>query len=342
MNFPLISLLQFVGGIAVLIIVHELGHYLAARAAKIEVEEFGIGFPPRLTRLFRVGGTDFTLNAIPLGGFVRPKGENDPSVPGGLASASPWARLFVLVSGPLMNLALGVLLSVIFVYNLGDPVPGRVRISEVITGSPAEAAGLQIGDVILKVNGEGKENSTAIRSTIYDNLGKDITLTFERAGQIQTLTLLPVESNEGDWAIGIGMEQETRPISWFKAVPRGVTGVVEYARAVLSLPFQIFSGEVSPEEGRPLGYKGMFDIYQRFGEPLWFFMVISISLGIFNLLPFPALDGGRILFTLPEILIRKRVPQQWENAVHLIGFALLLILLIYINVQDFINPVQLP
>lgn len=342
MNFPLIPLLEFIAGIAVLIIVHELGHYLAARAVKIEVEEFGIGFPPRLARLFNIGGTEFTLNAIPLGGFVRPKGENDSDVPGGLAAANPWARLFVLVAGPLMNLFLGVVLSIIFVYNLGEPVSGRVRITDVIAGSPAETAGLVSGDVILQINGEEQANSTAIRGAIYDNLGKEITITFERQGQMQSVTLRPVESNEGNWAVGIEMEQVTRPISLVQAVPRGVTGVVEYTRAVLSLPFQIFSGEVSPEEGRPLGYKGMFDVYQRFEEPLWFFMIISISLGVFNLFPIPALDGGRILLTLPEILIRKRVPQRWENAIHLVGFAFLLILLIYINVQDFINPIQLP
>jgi regulator of sigma E protease len=91
-----------------------------------------------------------------------------------------------------------------------------------------------------------------------------------------------------------------------------------------------------------VGYKGMFDIYQQIREPLWFFMVISMSLGIFNLFPIPALDGGRILFTLPEILLRRRIPPRYENAIHFVGFAMLLLLLIYINLQDFLNPVQLP
>src|SRR5512147_624259 len=105
-NF-LTQLLQFIFGIGIVIILHEMGHFLVARAFHVEVEEFGIGFPPRLVKLFDLGGTEFTLNWIPLGGFVRPKGENDPSVPGGLAASSPWTRLGVLFAGPTMNLLLG-------------------------------------------------------------------------------------------------------------------------------------------------------------------------------------------------------------------------------------------
>jgi regulator of sigma E protease len=105
---------------------------------------------------------------------------------------------------------------------------------------------------------------------------------------------------------------------------------------------RLIQGQASPQEGRLVGYKGMFDIYQRIQSPLWFFMMISISLGIMNLLPIPALDGGRILLVLPEILIRRRVPSKFENMIHMVGFAVLLLLLIYINLQDFINPIQLP
>src|SRR5512139_2779013 len=102
------QLIVFILGLAALIFIHELGHVIPARLLNVEVEEFGIDFPPRLTKLFEHKGTVFTLNWIPLGGFVRPKGENDPSVPGGLAAASPWVRLGVLVAGPMMNLLTGV------------------------------------------------------------------------------------------------------------------------------------------------------------------------------------------------------------------------------------------
>ena len=101
-------------------------------------------------------------------------------------------------------------------------------------------------------------------------------------------------------------------------------------------------GEISPEEGRLVGYKGMYDIYREVQNPLWFFTIISVSLGIMNLLPIPALDGGRITLILPEILFRRRVPAKFENALHLIGFAVLILLLLYVNLQDFINPIVLP
>lgn len=339
-NMFIIQLFEFIGGIAILIIIHELGHFFAARALKVEVEEFGIGFPPRLVKLFEAKGTKFTLNWIPLGGFVRPKGENDPTIPGGLAAASPWVRLTVLFAGPLANIFLGILLSIIIIYNLGEP--DRVKIAQISPNSPAAQAGMLTGDIILAVNGQEVRSSSELYTQIYNNLGKLTEITIQRDGQVSRVSLVPRDPPPADGAIGITMETIVKPTSWGKAIPRGMNAAYEYTRNVLSLPVRIAQGEVSPEEGRPLGYKGMFDVYQQIPNPLWFFMIISMSLGIFNLLPIPALDGGRILLTLPEILIKRRIPPQYENMIHLVGFAMLLILLIYINLQDFINPVQIP
>jgi regulator of sigma E protease len=336
----IVQLIQFIGGIAILIVVHELGHFFAARFFKVEVEEFGIGFPPRLATLFTSKGTRFTLNWIPLGGFVRPKGENDPTVPGGLASANPWVRLGVLFAGPMMNILLGIVLSVIIIYNLGEP--DKVKIAEISPNSPAALAGLLTGDIILAVNGEQVSSSGDLYTLIYANLGVPTLIAYQRGDQTGEVSLVPRNPPPADGAIGITMETIVKPTSWTKAIPRGVDAAYEYTRNVLALPLRIFQGEVSPEEGRPLGYKGMFDVYQEIRNPLWFFMIITMSLGIFNLLPIPALDGGRILLTLPEILIRRRIPPRYENMIHLVGFTMLLILLIYINLQDFINPVQIP
>jgi regulator of sigma E protease len=335
----LIQLLEFIAGLAILIIVHELGHYLAARLVRIDVEEFGIGFPPRAVKLFEAGGTLFSLNWIPLGGFVRIKGENDPDVPGGMASASPWKRLVVLFAGPLMNITLGIILAVILMHSLGEP--DRILILATETGSPADVAGLKADDIILQANGQDMRTHDELHNIIYANLGVPIHVVYQRGDQTGELDITPRNPPPPEGAIGISMGYTTKPTTWGRSFVAGITATVDYGRSVLELPVRAFQGQATAQD-RPIGYKGMFDIYQQIQNPLWFFMVISMSLGIFNLFPIPALDGGRILFTLPEIIFRRRVPARLENFVHLVGFAMLILLLIYINVQDFVNPIQIP
>jgi len=337
------QLLTFVLGIVILIVLHELGHFIAARSLNVEVEEFGLGFPPRVTRLFRAWGTDFTLNAIPLGGFVRPKGENDSTVAGGLAAASPWVRLVVLVAGPLTNIMIGVLLGAILFYNLGKPVTNKVLIDQVADNSPAAQAGIRPGDLIVGVNGNTIDSQQKLQQIINQNLETKIILIYQRGGQTFSTTLTPrANPPEGEGAMGIRMTNPRQPISLGEAFTAGISTTYDNIRGILTIPVRMAQGQASPEEGRLVGYRGMFEIYQQVFNPLWFFMAISISLGVINLLPFPALDGGRILMTLPEILFHRRIPQNYENAINLIGFAVLLILLIYINVQDFVNPIVLP
>ena len=338
-----IQLVQFVLGIAVLLVIHEFGHFLAARSMNVEVEEFGIGFPPRALKLFTYKGTMYSLNWLPLGGFVRPKGENDPTVPGGLAAASPWVRLGVLFAGPAMNLLVGVILGIILFYQIGNPVPDKVVINHIDPGTPAAEAGLQDGDLFVTVNGEQIDNSLTLQEKISQNLGKPTDFEFQRGNQNIMVIITPrVEYPEGQGPIGVGITNPTTPINFSTAVTRGITAAYENIRALLLLPVRLIGGQASPEEGRLLGYKGMFDIFRYIQSPLWFFMAISISLGVINLFPIPALDGGRILLTLPEIIFKKRIPAQYENMIHMVGFTLLLFVLIYVNVQDFLNPINLP
>jgi regulator of sigma E protease len=338
----ILALLKFILGIAALIILHELGHFLAARLFGVEVEEFGIGFPPRAARLFTWKGTQFSLNWIPLGGFVRPKGENDPNIPGGLAAASPWVRLAVLFAGPLTNIMVGLVLGVLLFYQIGEPVPDKVLVNVVSPNSPAAAAGIQPQDQIVAVDGQPIDSMERLMGLISANLGREIQLTVERDGATQTLALTPrLNPPEGEGAMGIQMSNPTRPVGITTAISRGASLAYANARGLLMLPVRMVQGTAAPEEGRLVGYKGMFDIYRQVNNPFWFFMAISISLGVVNLFPIPALDGGRILFTLPEILFRRRIPPQYENMLHLVGFGLLLLLLIYVNAQDFINPIPL-
>jgi regulator of sigma E protease len=338
-----IQILEFALGLIILIIMHEFGHFLAARSLKIEVEEFGLGFPPRAKKLFRLWDTDFTLNWIPLGGFVRPKGENDPTIEGGLAAANPWKRLIVLVAGPAMNIFIALVLGAILFYQMGKPVSDKVLIMNVAPNSPAEQVGLMPGDLILSINGTAITGQQSLQEQVSASLGKSTILIYQRNGQSNTVTLVPrLNPPEGQGAIGIQMTSPTVPIGIGEAIRQGATATTENITGLLRLPLRMINGQASPEEGRLVGYRGMFEIYREIQSPLWFFMAISISLGVINLFPIPALDGGRILLTLPEILLHRRIPARFENAIHAVGFALLLILLIYINVQDFINPIKLP
>jgi regulator of sigma E protease len=351
----IVGLVEFILAIIALIIIHEFGHFVVSRLLHVEVEEFGLGFPPRITKLFRAWGTDFTLNALPLGGFVRPKGENDPTVEGGLAAASPWVRLAVLFAGPLMNLLVGVLLYAIIFSKIGMPDVTRVQVLDVAPNSPAAAAGLKAGDFITRINTQAINSTTALQQAVAASLDKTTTLSYERSGKRYQVTLVP-RSNppQGQGAIGIVMGNPTTPVSAIQSLPSGFEAVFLHSRALLALPVQMIRGTASPTDGRFVGFKGMFDIYQqaRTSEPtpgtpagvniLLFFTNVTISLGLINLFPFPALDGGRILFTLPEIIIRRRIPTQYENLINLVGFGLLILLMLYINLQDFISPAILP
>lgn len=284
------ELVIFVFGIAVLILLHELGHFLAARLLKVDVDEFGIGFPPRLLGTardengkrvwfgMRAPGnlaprqTILSLNWIPLGGFVRPKGENDPSIEGGLAAASPWVRLGVLFAGPAMNLLVGVIIGIVLVYNFGERIPEKVLIASIAEGSPAQAAGIQPGDLVMEVNGQTIDNISRLQSIISDNLDTPVTVVLLRGDQTIIVQLTPrANPPAGQGPLGVGLDNPTRPIGIGTAAVRGTEAAFENIRAIVALPVRLLSGEATPEESRLVGYKGMFDIYQRIQSPLFFF-----------------------------------------------------------------------
>lgn len=349
------TILEFIVALAVLIILHELGHFFMAKLMKIDVEEFGIGYPPRIVTLFSAGGTKFSLNWLPFGGFCRMKGESDPNVPGGFMTASPWKRIAVLVAGPMMNLLAAVLMYAVIISMIGMPKIDQVEVKEVATGSPAEVAGLQAGDIILKLNETVINSTEALSTAVAENIGQEISLLLKRDTGEETVRLVPrVNPPEGEGAMGIVMGNPVERVSVVSTIPSGIVATYEHGKALLNFIGQLIRGQANTEEARLVGFKGMYDIYSqtRESEPiegipsavnvLGFFTSITISLGLLNLLPIPALDGGRILFALPEVILRRRIPPQYENWINLVGFALLLLLLVYINLQDFINPVSTP
>ncbi len=353
------TLVQFIVVLGLLLFFHEFGHFIVARLFKIEIEEFGFGFPPRLVRLFKLGQTEFTLNLIPFGAFVRPKGENDPEVPGGLAAAKPGIRLAVLLGGPAMNILVGLVLFSVMFLRIGSPITDKVEVVDVSPTSPAEQAGLKPGDLVVSINGQAITSTDALRTAIQNNLGKEITIALSRSNQPYTVKLTPrAKPPSGQGPLGIVMGNPYRAVTLGEAIPAAVSTAYDQAYQLVTLPVKLIEGQVSSQEGRVVGPKGMFDIYSQavqmdsaatstpIQQPavnvLFFVGTISVALGLTNLLPIPALDGGRIIFVLPELILRRRVPARYENLVHLIGFAALLLLMGYITFQDFAHPITMP
>ena len=373
MNISILSAVIFVAVFAGVIITHEFGHFIVARLLNVEVEEFGIGLPPRITTLFHWKGTEFTLNWLPLGGFVRPKGENDPNIPGGLAASSPWTRLAVLFAGPVVNLLTAVIVFSYLFYQMGVPNYSKVQIGDVIPNSPAAQAGIQANDIVLTVNGQAISDPNTLHDVIYANLDKPVTLTLQRGNQTVTVTATPLSSRPQDQgALGISMGYAmVRSGSIIESTGYGALAVYDQISLLVSLPAEMVRGQISPDQGRFVGLKGIYDLFGQAvsrdiqsrqtaqatppssssssspapvnpQEPTYFTLqliaILTVSVGFINLLPFPALDGGRIFFVLLELILRRRVKPEFENYVHAVGFAVLILFMIYVNAMDFIHP----
>lgn len=359
MSNSLLSLIEFIAALGVLLFMHELGHFLVGRLFNIKAEEFGFGYPPKLLKLFRLCETDFTLNLIPFGAFVRFKGENDPNEEGGLASANKWKRLGTLLAGPFMNIFTGILLFSIVISQTGIPQSEVVIISGVAFNSPASDSGIQEGDVLVSINSTPIEDMFTVSEIVNKNLGKPISIELNRGGELIQLEIIPRPNPpKGEGPLGIVMQNPVENIGFIQSIPYGSRLAVEQVRQILSLPSMIFHGQVETDEMRLLSPKGIYDVYSQVREEereleeekqglaflniSWFFGVISVALGFSNLLPIPALDGGRILFILPEIIFGKKIQPRYENMIHMIGYATLLALMVYIFYQDFTNPIVLP
>jgi len=349
----IITILAFLGVLAVLILAHELGHFATAKAFGIKVDEFGLGFPPRLFGVKR-GETLYSLNAIPLGGFTKMAGEEDPKVPRSLAGKGIGTRLIVLSAGSIMNLLLPLVL-----FSIAFMIPHNVVIEPTVVeivnpGSPAARAGIEPGDTLLGVNGRLINNFSELHRYTQLNLGKEITILVKHSDstteEVQLIPRWKPPKDEG--AIGIKRDIEfalsNRTIvsqhePFWKAIPMGASECVEVFVLIKNEVLKWVIGATTPQVTGPVGIAQITGEAAKAGiSPLLEFTgFISINLAIINILPLPALDGGRIAFVLLEWVRRgKRVSPKTEGLVHLIGFALLIALILVITYQDIIRIIS--
>jgi regulator of sigma E protease len=342
----IITILIFLGILALLILAHETGHFATAKAFGIKVEEFGLGFPPRLVGV-RKGETLYSLNAIPLGGFTKMAGEEDPKVERSLASKGAGTRLIVLSAGSIMNALLPILLFAIAFMVPHDVVNGDVLVEEVAPNSPAAAVGIETGDVILSLNGEPVHNIGDLHRYTYLNLGKEVNLVVRHSDatteEVQVIPRWKPPLGEGAVGVVIRMSEATtisQSEPFWKAIPMGVSECIETYVLFKNEILRWVIGATPVQVTGPVGIAELTGEVAKAGvSPLLEFAgFISINLAIINILPLPALDGGRIVFVLLEWVRRgKRISAKTEGLVHAIGFATLIAAMIAITYQDVIR-----
>jgi regulator of sigma E protease len=354
----LIAVAAFVIMLLILVFVHELGHFAVAMWMKIRVDEFGIGYPPRAMTLFERNGVKYTLNWLPLGGFVRFAGEDDSLYGvGSLAEAKPWTKIPVMLAGPLMNLILAVIIFALMFITMGIPETIGQRIGTVFEETPAAEAGLQEGDILLTLDGQPVLSSDVVKEVGESNTGTPIPAVVMRDGERVSLTVTPgawtsPEGTQYESGFGFGYmpEMEIVRVGVVEAVVTSFlqTGeiLVRMAQGLAALIGGLFQVAEAPEGGvaGPIGIaRATGEVIERGG--VWGFLnwtaLLSINLFVLNLLPIPALDGSHILFSLIEwVRGGKKVPPEKEALVHAIGFIALMGLILLVSVSDVINALQ--
>lgn len=351
----ILSIIVFVLIFSFLVLIHELGHFWAARRAGVAVEEFGLGIPPRIWGILRKG-TIYSLNAIPFGGFVKMKGEdtgaNDTD---SLAHASFGWKFLIITAGVIMNLLSAYVLICVGMW-LGMPplasdptkmvdeasqINSQILVVEVADGLPAQKSDLKSGDVLVSIDGQKIESVGDLASNLSNK--KQVEVGYIREGE-QFVTTSGVVAQSGKPVIGVAVDEVVSRVNykWWMVPVWAIQDfsqiVVKIGESIWAFVAQIFTtGSVSREIAGPVGIAKITAqaVDMGFIPVLQLMIFLSINLGLLNLFPFPALDGGRLVFLIVEIVGRgRRVSPVVENVIHNLGFILLLMLIAVVTYRD--------
>jgi regulator of sigma E protease len=350
------AIIAFIVILGLIIFVHELGHFLAAKRAGMRVDEFGFGFPPRIFGVKR-GNTVYSVNWIPLGGFVRIKGENgEEAMDADSFAAKSWSRRsIVILAGVSMNILLAfVLFTGGYLFGVPqalDSLPSgavvadrSIKVGMVLSGSPAEKAGLESGDTIIALDAVPVQSADALRTAIKSGSG-DISLKVIRDKAEKTLQVSPTTLAEtagrgiGVELVDVGMVR----YPWYLAPLRGaettVIAIGNIAASFWGLIVGLFSGRVSADVSGPVGIAVVTGQAAKIGFRylIEFTAVLSLNLAVLNAIPFPALDGGRFLFLAIEALRGRSVSRRIEGIAHQVGFTLLLAAILAVTCRDLVR-----
>lgn len=348
------SILTFLIVLSILVLVHELGHFLVAKHFGVWVEEFGFGIPPRIFGK-KIGKTIYSLNLLPFGGFVKLHGENfeeeitDPKK--SFMNKTVLQRVLILVAGVVMNFILAVVAFAVVYSVSGIPRETQdVKIVEITQGSPSQIAGLVVGDIVKKVDKEEIKDTSIFTKTVEEKKGKRITLEIERIVNDEKTTkkisLTPrAEPPEGEGPLGviITTSEIYYPAIWqrpFVGIYYGIKDSFFWGKNVIlgfgKIFSDLFKGQTPQDLAGPVGIFAITNEAAKLGflAVINFMGILSINLAILNIIPFPALDGGRLLFVIIEKIMGKKVLPKVEGYIHAVGMIILLTLLLAITLHD--------
>lgn len=329
-------MITIVIAIAVFLVVvfwHELGHFFVAVKSGIKVNEFSVGMGPKLLQK-KKNNIKYSLRALPLGGYVAIEGEDEDSKdPKAFNNAKASKRLAVIVAGVIMNFILGFVI-LFFVNMFAQP-----NISFIVENSPAEKAGLKANDIILEINEKKVKNSDDITKYISESNGEEIYLLIRSENKEKEIKVTPSKDESGKYLIGIqiGRTFSTDNIS----ILQGFTGAAKdfkfYSTAIIDALYKLITGRLSLDNlAGPVGTVVLIGDSARKGAMTFFNLVamLSINLGVFNIMPFPALDGGRAVLIIIEMLTGKKLPAEKEGMLNFVGLVLLLALIVVVTFKD--------